>query len=324
MAHFLHSSVILTPLGGLNNMIRLIASDMDGTLLNNRSEITFTTVAAINAVQRTGIRFLINTGREYSSACSDLKHKKIYCDMICSSGAATYDQLGNSYNLHPIPKSVAAQILTTFFNFGVYADVYTNQGRAFIGNKAKLFRYYDQGVFPSSRKENKLYYRNMDEFFQMVKETKIYESIDTLLADEVSIFKISTTHMNPQLITRLRRQMKQISGLSIASTSDTTLEISDEKAQKGYALLQYAKIYNIAPNEILVLGDSENDLSMLTLSGVHSIAMGNAKEEIKEVCAYITRTNEDNGVAYILERLLKDKNPSFVRNTLQNPQASYI
>lgn len=76
-------------------MIRLFASDMDGTLLNNKGYISDKTIKAVKRLQKSGVTFLINTGRDYHAAKRELDEASISCDMICHSGACTYDIYGN-------------------------------------------------------------------------------------------------------------------------------------------------------------------------------------------------------------------------------------
>ena len=84
-------------------MIRLFASDMDGTLLNNKGYISDRTIKAIKKLQKCGVYFIINTGRDYHAAKRELDAASISCDMICHSGACTYDVYGNAFHIASLP-----------------------------------------------------------------------------------------------------------------------------------------------------------------------------------------------------------------------------
>lgn len=104
-------------------MIRLFASDMDGTLLNDKGYISDRTINAVKKLQKHGIHFIVNTGRDYRAAKRELDAASLSCDMICHSGACTYDVHGNGFHIASLPKSIAKQILTVFERHGAFADI---------------------------------------------------------------------------------------------------------------------------------------------------------------------------------------------------------
>lgn len=85
-------------------MIRLFASDMDGTLLNDKGYISDRTINAVKKLQKHGIHFIVNTGRDYRAAKRELDAASLSCDMICYSGACTYDVHGNGFHIASLPK----------------------------------------------------------------------------------------------------------------------------------------------------------------------------------------------------------------------------
>lgn len=110
-------------------MIRLFASDMDGTLLNDKGYISDRTINAVKKLQKHGIHFIVNTGRDYRAAKRELDAASLSCDMICYSGACTYDVHGNGFHIASLPKSIAKQILTVFERHGAFADIATEYGK---------------------------------------------------------------------------------------------------------------------------------------------------------------------------------------------------
>ena len=85
------------------------------------------------------------------------------------------------------------------------------------------------------------------------------------------------------------------------------MEITSINAQKGSSLLDYAKKDGLKPEEIIAIGDSENDYSMLSIPGIHSVAMENACDMIRNICVYQTRANTRDGIAYIINCILTDR-----------------
>lgn len=288
-------------------MIRLFASDMDGTLLNSSGVISRYTADSIRRLQTCGIEFIVNTGRDYTSAKKELDAAGISCNMICCSGACTYDSYGNPSNIASLPKSTAKKILNLFLRHGAFADIYTEIGKTSVENQSRFLSYYHEEVFPTLKKEHKIYYQTPKDFQKMMSQVHFFENADSLLGTPIPIYKISTTFSDPEKISSLRKEVEAIEGLHIASTSSTNLEITQEKAQKGYALLQYAKQRSIEPSEILAIGDSENDFSMLSLNLGSTVAMANAAPSIKRICRAETLSNDQDGVAVLMEGLVTER-----------------
>ena len=138
--HFIHTKGVL-------NMIRLFPSDMDGTLLNNKGYISDRTINAVKRLQKSGIHFIVNTRRDYYAAKRELDAASLSCDMICHSGACTYDVHGNGFHIASLPKSIAKQILTIFEKHGVFADIATEYGKTSIADKNTLLSYYNNSDY---------------------------------------------------------------------------------------------------------------------------------------------------------------------------------
>lgn len=93
--------------------------------------------------------------------------------------------------------------------------------------------------------------------------------------------------------------------LVVTSSSSSNIEINDAQAQKGIALLDYAKLKNIKREEIAAIGDNLNDESMIRDAGI-GVAMGNAIPAIKHLAQVVTKNNNEDGVAYILNQFVKE------------------
>ena len=91
----------------------------------------------------------------------------------------------------------------------------------------------------------------------------------------------------------------------MASSFENNLEITDINAQKGIVLKNYIESLGYTMDEVMVFGDSMNDYSMLSMDFGVTVAMGNGADKVKEVSKYITKSNTEDGVAYVIEELLK-------------------
>lgn len=277
-------------------MIRLVASDMDGTLLNRYGKVSSLNIAAIEALKRKNIGFVVCTGRSFADASSPLKEAGISCDIICMNGAAVFDSYGRQLRKQPLLKGQVNRILNICRPFSVLYDFMTEEGS------------YTTSTMEDFRKsfEDKI-------FLPMVSDEHTYETIakrfhftteEVLLGSSWEIYKMSVVHENPEILMLIRCALEKEEGISVASSAPSNLELTHIGAQKGSVLMEYATSTNIHPREILAIGDSENDLSMLSLPLGYTIAMGNASEVIKRSARLITRNNDEDGVAVAIDSLI--------------------
>ncbi len=277
-------------------MIRLVASDMDGTLLNPWGKISPLNVAAIRALRRKNIDFVVCTGRGFADAFSPLKEAGISCDIICMNGAAVFDSSGKQLRKQSMFRNQIRRILDICRSFPVLYDFMTENG-SYTTSDVKTFRKsFEDGIFlPMVSKEHT--YETIAQRFQFTTE-------EALLRSPFDIYKMSVVHENPEVLKYLRLFLEQEDALSVASSDSSNLELTHTGAQKGTALLEYAQNAGIHPREILAIGDSENDLSMLKLPLGYTVAMENASEAVKRKARLMTRSNHADGVAAAIEALI--------------------
>jgi len=277
-------------------MIRLVASDMDGTLLNRYGKISPLTIAAIEALNRKNIGFLVCTGRNFPDAHKPLKEAGISCDIICMNGAAVFDSKGKRIRKQPLLNSQVNQILNICRPFSVLYDFMAEEGSYTTASKEEFRKSFeDKILLPMVSDEHT--YETIAERFQFTTE-------EQLLCSGTDIYKMSVVHENPETLKQIRFCLEKVEGISVASSAPSNVELTHSRAKKGTALLEYAVNAKIRPREILAIGDSENDLSMLDLPLGYTIAMGNASDVIKRSARLITRTNDEDGVAVALKSLI--------------------
>ena len=106
-----------------------------------------------------------------------------------------------------------------------------------------------------------------------------------------------------RLRTKSKKLLAGFDDIKISSSVQTDLEINAKNAGKGMALLRLAKRLGIRNSQIMACGDSGNDIEMLQSVGI-SVAMSNATEEVKKIANYITLSNEENGVADMIDKFI--------------------
>ena len=107
------------------------------------------------------------------------------------------------------------------------------------------------------------------------------------------------------MLKRIWAELEQNKDIAVASSIETNLEITDVKAQKGPVLKQYIESLGYKMDEVMVLGDSMNDYSMLSMDFGATVAMENAVPEVKAAAGYVTKSNEDLGAAHAIYKILE-------------------
>lgn len=121
----------------------------------------------------------------------------------------------------------------------------------------------------------------------------------------IPVYKVFLFSMDTDMLDQIREKLEKNPGIAVAASFSTNLEITDVKAQKGPVLKEYIESLGYTMDEVMVLGDSLNDYSMISMDFGATVAMGNAVPEIKKAAKYVTKTNTDLGVACAIEELLK-------------------
>lgn len=288
-------------------MIKLIASDMDGTLLNKEHDISKENLEAIRKVQAMGIHFAIATGRDIDGVKPILEKHNIKCECILSNGAEYRDINGNIIEAINIEKSLVKQILKILKDNNIMAELYTSDGIYTNNSKEEV---YEGSVHMMSCFNTE---KSIEEIREQAKEAvkrrnvKYINDMNKFLESSIEIRKIFAFYMNTEVIEKVKNILENIEELAVSSSFINNIEITNINAQKGPIIEKAAKKMNINKDEVLVLGDSFNDKSMFE-TFIHTVAMENALPEIKQMARYITDTNDNAGVAKAIYNILKQEN----------------
>jgi hypothetical protein len=276
-------------------MIKLICTDLDGTLLRDDKTISSFSLEVLKKAKQAGLKIVPVTGRHFDGI--DKKILDIGLDFaICSNGAALYDLKKNiCIREECIDSSIIKKYLDLFEEYDVMSDF-------FIEKKA----------YTDSRNLDVLKDVNATESVKnYIKNSRInLESIkDFYLQNNPSVQKITLNfrYINGKYKNKekLRKELEKNPLLSCVTGGANNLEITSSLATKGECIRFLSKYCGIPVSEIMSIGDTENDLSMLSATG-YSVAMGNADDNVKALCDYITDTNENNGAAKAIERIINN------------------
>lgn len=276
-------------------MIKLVAVDMDGTLLNTQGRVSDRNADAIRQLQERGIEVVVCTGRSYEDAAAPVREQGLRCDVICMNGSAVFDKDGRQIQKSPLTRSQMEDILNCCKDDKVIFDFMTNQGSYTIATEEEFKMCFESDILlPASVKHE----------YEQIRSRFHLTTREDLLSMGLEFYKVSVIHGNPFILEKIRGALKRCHGLAAASSYHTNIEITSRTAQKGIALTEYALERGIGYREMMAIGDSENDYSMLSLQLAYTVAMENAMESIKKIAKCQTRSNVEDGVAYAIETLI--------------------
>lgn len=265
---------------------KLIAIDMDGTLLNSHNQVSERTQRAIRLAREKGVHIVLSTGRILKSAMYYSRALELNNPIIASNGAIIVDENSNIIYKRPIEKSLIGDIVTLARERNIY------------------YHFYDESQFYSHIKVEevlKFYSEGNDE---MTIEMTLFNDINEIVMLEgLNVYKFLFIDYDRKKLYDLRKEIEKIENLQTSSSWSNNIEAMGKNVSKGEALKELCKGLNIKPEEVITIGDSENDLSMFEFAGL-GVAMGNGDTAIKEKADYITETNDMDGVAKIIESFI--------------------
>ena len=258
-------------------MIQLIATDMDGSLLNSRKELPPRFPALLKALHTRGVRFAVSSGRQYTNLLGlfpDLADELIFS---AENGAVIFEQGKNIYTGAMREKAVRKLV----------EEIRLLPGAQFIlcGTKAA---YIGQDQNPDFAR---MFYTSLE----------ILEDLFTVFErDQVCKIAVFCENAEHSLYPTLRRYETEY---KVCLSGDSWVDLMMPEVSKGSALRCLQEKYSIPPENCMAFGDYLNDLEMMQACG-ESCAMGNAHPDLKTASKYVVRSNDEDGVVEeILRRL---------------------
>lgn len=264
--------------------MKCVSIDLDGTLLDDHHQISEANRNVIRKLKQHHIDVILNTGRQYADVIKVRGVKELELPIFCLNGSMMYDETGKLLYETEISLDLYQTLLQTLQKLEVGVLVYTNQG-GFPGTLPLLRgKSWDeiQALFDQQDYEAILH----------LKDLKIYKLV--AVVDETQLEKID----------KVKEVLRKQETISFSSSFPNNCEITSSEAQKGKAIRRYENLRNLTFNEVYSFGDGGNDITQFEVS-TRSFAMENAPEEIKKRASDITKSNNDDGVAYAIEEILK-------------------
>ncbi|MCX7745592.1 MAG: Cof-type HAD-IIB family hydrolase [Clostridia bacterium] len=271
-------------------MIKLLAIDLDGTLLNSDKRISEVNLNSVrNAVDR-GVKVVVCSGRVFKGARAYARQIGLKGPLISSNGAVIKEIdteeviYQNLLNLED-----ALKVIEICHQERVYFHSYIGDVM-YTENRECPSKSYWKGN-DELPEEDRVEIRVVEDFGRVVRESGTTPAKFVIISKE------------PEKLAKTREYIKEISGVDVMSSHYDNFEIVNRGVNKGNALKILSQRYQVTAQELMAIGDNENDFAMLKFAGI-KIAMGNADEKIKEISDYVTLTNDQNGVSKAIEKFI--------------------
>ncbi len=260
--------------------IRLVAIDLDGTLLNDSKQVSEQTAGALCGLPERGVRVVIASARPPRSVRHIYKMLKLDTLQINYNGALIWDEPNRRAVFHrPLPGALTAEIV--------------NVARDWFDDVLVTCEIMDRWF--TDRDDQ----THTTETGRMFKPDVIAPVVTFLNQDVTKLMFLG----NPKMISELEPLMFRQFGeqVTILQTDDDLLQITSPGIGKSTALQWVADQYQVPITQVMAIGDAPNDVGMLQLAGV-AVAMDNARPVVKEVADWIAPSNNDHGVHAALVR----------------------
>ncbi len=266
--------------------IKLIALDLDGTLLNSQKTIDPRTMDAIRRARAAGITVTFSTGRAFATLGPYLKAAEVVGPVISCNGAEVIDaETGNEIRRAVIPEDEVISFLNYASKYDIeFCEMATDASYGFKGgNHENHHRVYHTMGNPNYP-------------FVYFRDGHFYEP-------GVKAVKINFGPMNEAQFKAMMDYIASRPALAVTTGSNIIYELICAGCSKGDGLRVACEHLGITTAQAASFGDAPNDLSSLEAAGL-SVAMGNADDIVKERCMYITDSNDDNGIGNVIDKLI--------------------
>ena len=278
----------------MKNHFLLAALDLDGTLLNSKSSISDTNKKAIKAASDAGTTFVIATGRPYSGLPLDSMKELGIQYAITTNGASVYKVPEKECLLENcMPWEQTAKLLKELLSYPIHLDVFIH-GTSYTPSICRN-AIENMNHFPPELKD-----------YILSTRTLIPDMIDFLHREKLDVQKVTMNFPRAENGTILYRDKTMeildcYPDICYLSGGYGNLEFTKKGISKANGLAFLCNHLNIPIEQTLACGDSENDLDILKAAGL-GIAMKNAPEHVKSKADEIAPSNEEDGVATIIEK----------------------
>lgn len=271
--------------------IRLVVFDLDGTLLKSDHSISESSLQAIRYLQSKGVKIAIASGRIYSML-GVYQYLIKDLDYIISVNGGAIDEIRSGVTLQKmcLSNQTVNHVIEYCLNHQLDCCLLSRGPSFFVKDSVRVTRFHQYNQMASDLGLSKI-------------DLKYY---DQKIEDLDNIEKILIQEFDEAKATNTMNYIQRFQDLTLTNSDKNLIDLCPKNVSKGNALVQLAKYMNIEPSQICAFGDYDNDVSMFEIAGI-SIAMSNASEKALDAADYITKSNDDDGIAYAISLLYDEK-----------------
>lgn len=277
----------------------MIAIDLDGTLLNSNNQISQANVEAIRKAQADGVEVVIATGRAEFDVRRLISGLNLNTWVIAANGATIHQPDGSLFYSVPMEEVDVKQILSWLEKENFYYEAIDDQAILTPLNGRERLQIELDRIKSANPKTNIV---QLEEAIEKQFSQHGFLHIDSykeIIDTHRTIYNILAFSFDMDKLKQGWERFQSNPDLTLVSSADHNFELEHRLASKGFALEKLAAQLNLSLKKTAVIGDSLNDLSMISMAG-HSAAMGNAKDQVKKACGVSTRSNDEDGVAHAI------------------------
>lgn len=267
---------------------KIVASDLDGTLLNNKSEISKENLEAIKELNKKGVHFVISSGRTFAEIPKEICENDDIRYIIHSNGAVIFDKKENKRIYTCISNETMQKILEIVKDYQLYLTI-RYQGNCCVDENYQTEKDYEfYNVDPCHIFVVNHYGKFVKNFPEYVRN-----------ADNVEVVSVFFRDLEEKKA--CGKRLSEIKEVFAAEAAINNFEIFSADAGKGKALYQLADMLGVEHNATISLGDSGNDMTITQAAGL-GLAVSNSSQILKDVADGIICSNEEHVAKYVLEK----------------------
>lgn len=268
---------------------RLVALDLDGTLLDSTQQIRSETIDVLHRVRERGMQVMIVTGRHHTAAHAYWHQLGLELPAICCNGTYVYDfrdrrpLVGN-----PMTRDEARELLAVVRGHPIHVGVYVDEAMTYETDAPHL--------------------AGMRRWAATLPETvrprlEPVASFDRLIDEANTVWKFMLASDDAEALAACEQAIGSHPGFVCVRSSRARADVSRAGNSKGQRLAEFIAQQGILPQEVIAFGDQDNDREMLELAGL-GVAMGNSHAGVRECADWITGSNDSDGIAAVLQRFV--------------------
>lgn len=276
---------------------KMVCIDMDGTLLGKRRKISEKSKGVIKKAHEKGVEIVVTTGRIYNNAAYFSHILGVKSPVIAANGAIVIEKKNNNIIYEGyIPSEDCLEVVEILNRHKVSFQLYTTD-TIYCSN---LISKIGTELFMTKQ----IGYEMLKIKYILVDKIEKWKEI--LENNEGKITKCIALSPKSKKIEDIKKSLKKLKNITFYGSGKKSVEINYKEVSKGNAVKVLGEYYGISSDEIMCIGDNENDISMIKYAGL-GVAMANAISEVKEVADYVTESNKEDGVAQAIQKFILEE-----------------